>query len=114
MVIYVVLNVNTFRSPYFESYFVEKNGIAPSAIVELYRHIIENCKHLSANGLMTIGRFGHDYSIGPNPDFICLLDCHNNVCKTFNLLPENVYISMGMSDDFEQAVSYEKKTLLQM
>lgn len=54
---------------------------------------------------MTIGRFGHDYTQGPNPDFLTLLDCHNNVCNAFNLKPENVQISMGMSDDFEQAVS---------
>lgn len=53
---------------------------------------------------MTIGKFGYDYSLGPNPDFICLLDCHKNVCETLNLSPENVQISMGMSDDFEQAV----------
>lgn len=78
----------------------------PDAVVELYRHIVENCKHLSAKGLMTIGRFGHDYSTGPNPDFICLLDCHKNVCNTFDLPPTDVQISMGMSDDFEQAVSW--------
>lgn len=54
---------------------------------------------------MTIGKFGHDYSQGPNPDFICLLDCHDRICKTFDLQPENVNISMGMSDDFEHAVS---------
>lgn len=54
---------------------------------------------------MTIGQFGHDYTTGPNPDFICLLECHKNVCSTFNLSAEDVQISMGMSDDFEQAVS---------
>lgn len=54
---------------------------------------------------MTIGKFGHDYTLGPNPDFVCLLDCHNKVCNEFNLTPENFQISMGMSDDFEQAVS---------
>lgn len=56
---------------------------------------------------MTIGAFGHDYSIGPNTDFLCLLKCHADVCQTFNLSPEYVHISMGMSDDFEQAVSYQ-------
>lgn len=71
----------------------------------MYRHINENCKHLTAKGVMTIGKFGHDYSIGPNPDFLCLLDCHKNVYNAFNLSPDKVEISMGMSDDFEQAVS---------
>lgn len=61
---------------------------------------------------MTIGRFGHDYSTGPNPDFVCLLDCHKNVCSAFNLSPADVQISMGMSDDFEQAVSWSEKKLI--
>lgn len=87
-------------------YFIAKSGIEPDQVIELYRHIIENCKHLSVNGLMTIGKFGYDYSLGPNPDFLCLLDCHKNVCNAFDLSPENVAISMGMSDDFEQAVSF--------
>lgn len=84
----------------------EKSGIAPSECINLYRHIRENCKNLSLEGLMTIGAFGHDYSSGPNPDFVSLLKCHAEVCEVFNLSPENVHISMGMSDDFEQAVSY--------
>lgn len=57
---------------------------------------------------MTIGKFGYDYSLGPNPDFVCLLDCHKKVCDTFNLAPDNVHISMGMSDDFEHAVCQHK------
>lgn len=84
----------------------EKSGIPPDECINLYRHISENCKNLALDGLMTIGAFGHDYSIGPNPDFLCLLKCHADVCQTFNLCPANVHISMGMSDDFEQAVSY--------
>lgn len=73
--------------------------------MQLYRHIVDNCKNLTPSGLMTIGRFGHDYTLGPNPDFLCLLDCHKNVCDAFKLSPEKLQISMGMSDDFEQAVS---------
>lgn len=82
-----------------------KSGVEPNSVIDVYRHILENCKHLSLKGLMTIGKFGYDYSLGPNPDFICLLQCHKNVCSTFNLTPEQVDISMGMSDDFEHAVS---------
>lgn len=91
---------------YFIILFSEKNGIAPKNVTELYRYINENCKNLKLEGLMTIGRFGHDYSTGPNPDFECLLQCHQIVCETFNLNPADVQLSMGMSDDFEQAVSH--------
>lgn len=87
------------------NFILEKSGIDPIEAIDLYRHITENCKHLSLNGIMTIGKFGHDYSQGPNPDFLCLLDCHDRICKTFDVKPENVNISMGMSDDFENAVS---------
>lgn len=86
-----------------------KSGVGPSELIDLYRHINEKCNNLSLNGLITIGQFGHDYSTGPNPDFLCLLDCHKNVCNEFNLKPENVQISMGMSDDFEYAVSLLKQ-----
>lgn len=73
--------------------------------MDLYRHVKENCKHLNLSGLMTIGKFGHDYTLGPNPDFLCLIDCHNKVCNELGLPHDQVHISMGMSDDFEQAVS---------
>lgn len=48
---------------------------------------------------MTIGEFGYDYSKGPNPDFICLMEC-------LKLLPnyEKLEVSFGMSDDFERAI----------
>lgn len=54
---------------------------------------------------MTIGRFGYDYSQGPNPDFLCLLQCRERLCNAFNLEKDSLDISMGMSDDFEHAVS---------
>lgn len=48
---------------------------------------------------MTIGEYGYDYSKGPNPDFITLMKC-------FNQIPNNecLNVSFGMSDDFEKAI----------
>lgn len=54
---------------------------------------------------MTIGKFGHDYTTGPNPDFISLMKCHKEVCEALKLNEADVSVSMGMSDDFEEAVS---------
>ena len=54
---------------------------------------------------MTIGQFGHDYSTGPNPDFVELVKCHQKVCEEFKLEPKDVHLSMGMSDDYQEAVS---------
>ncbi|XP_055848155.1 pyridoxal phosphate homeostasis protein [Episyrphus balteatus] len=82
----------------------EKNGVPPTEAVGLYKHISENLKNLKVDGLMTIGRFGHDYSTGPNPDFIVMMECHRKVCEELNLEPSSVQVSMGMSDDFDKAI----------
>lgn len=54
---------------------------------------------------MTIGKYGHDPSSGINPDFVTLMNSHNDICVNFAKSPADVHVSMGMSDDFEQAVS---------
>lgn len=54
---------------------------------------------------MTIGKYGHDPSSGINPDFVTLMNCHNEICVNFAKSPADIHVSMGMSDDFEQAVS---------
>lgn len=33
------------------------------------RHIVSQCSALHFLGLMTIGRYGYDLNLGPNPDF---------------------------------------------
>lgn len=78
----------------------EKNGIEPDKVPELFEFINEKCKSLQLEGLMTIGAFGYDYTQGPNPDFVCLMECLNHLPR-----PESLQLSFGMSDDFEQAVS---------
>lgn len=85
---------------------LEKSGIPPAEAIDLYRHIIGTCKNLNLMGIMTIGQFGHDYSAGPNPDFIALMKCHTDICSAFSLNPTDVHVSMGMSNDFDKAVSY--------
>lgn len=82
----------------------EKNGTEPAEAVNLYRFVTEECPNLNCQGVMTIGRFGHDYSTGPNPDFIELMNCHREICVTFEKNPDELQVSMGMSDDFVQAI----------
>ena len=53
---------------------------------------------------MTIGKIGHDYSSGANPDFVCLVEARERVCKEVGLEQDQVELSMGMSADFEQAI----------
>ncbi|GJQ75493.1 hypothetical protein Trydic_g17580 [Trypoxylus dichotomus] len=81
-----------------------KNGTSPENVIELARFIQEKCPNLHLHGLMTIGRFGYDYSQGPNPDFILLTQCRNKVCNELNIGIDELQLSMGMSDDFEHAI----------
>lgn len=84
--------------------FIEKNGINPSEAVSLTKHVLENCPNLHLHGIMTIGRFGYNTDDGPNPDFLTLRKCRDDICKSLQLDWKNINLSMGMSDDFEQAV----------
>lgn len=58
---------------------------------------------------MTIGKFGYNPADGPNPDFLSLRSCRDEVCQKLNLDWKKINLSMGMSDDFEHAVG--KKTI---
>jgi hypothetical protein len=76
-----------------------KNGADPEKVQELFDFINNKCDALQLEGLMTIGAFGFDYSQGPNPDFVCLMECLSHLPN-----PDSLQVSFGMSDDFEQAV----------
>lgn len=86
---------------------VEKNGVVPEKLPELFSFINDKCECLMISGLMTIGAFGFDYTQGPNPDFEVLMKCLSH-------LPDSspLQVSFGMSDDFEQAVSFQRKQYL--
>lgn len=76
-----------------------KSGVDPKEVSQLYEYMQQNCKALDTVGLMTIGEFGYDYSKGPNPDFVSLLECAKQINNN-----EQLELSFGMSDDFEKAV----------
>jgi PLP dependent protein len=98
----VLIQVNTSKED-------EKSGVEAEKLLELYDFINEKCKSLQLEGLMTIGAYGFDYSKGPNPDFVSLMEC-------VQLLPhpDSLQLSFGMSDDFEKAVSMEKSLIQQL
>ena len=82
-----------------------KSGCSPGAVPELVKHIVNTCGCLEFCGLMTIGRTGHDYSVGPNPDFDCLLQCKKVICEQGIVMTGDVELSMGMSADYEEAIA---------
>uniref|UniRef100_A0A2P2KCI3 Uncharacterized protein MANES_03G133400 n=1 Tax=Rhizophora mucronata TaxID=61149 RepID=A0A2P2KCI3_RHIMU len=79
-----------------------KSGINPSDCVGLAEHVRLHCPNLKFSGLMTIGM--PDYTSTPE-NFKTLLNCRAKVCKELGLSEDHCELSMGMSGDFEQAVS---------
>lgn len=82
----------------------EKNGIAPTEAPSLAKFIIENCPNLKFCGIMTIGKYGYDISQGPNPDFLLLVKCKDDLCRELELPADQVELSMGMSSDYDHAI----------
>lgn len=78
-----------------------KSGVEPSGCVELAKHVIQSCTNLQFCGLMTIGML--DYTSTPE-NFKALANCRNEVCKALGIPEEQCELSMGMSNDFEQAI----------
>lgn len=87
------------------SFVIEKGGVAVSDLVDLYKAVFECCPHLNLRGLMTIGRYGYDENLEPNPDFSCLYDCRNMVCDALGISKHSLHLSMGMSSDYEMAIT---------
>ncbi|EDW39376.1 GL14062 [Drosophila persimilis] len=81
-----------------------KSGIETKEAPKLYQFISKNLKHLQLVGIMTIGAFGFDYSTGPNPDFVSLMEVHRSICEANSLTPNSVLVSMGMSNDYDRAI----------
>ena len=79
-----------------------KSGYHPDTCVQLVNHVIAKCPNLQLCGLMTIGRLGHDYAVGPNPDFECLLRCRSVISKETGR--NDLELSMGMSADYVEAI----------
>ncbi|XP_050303866.1 pyridoxal phosphate homeostasis protein [Anthonomus grandis grandis] len=81
-----------------------KNGIEPSEVNGLAEFVLKECQNLRLQGLMTIGQYGYDPAQGPNPDFLSLRKCRDDLCKALNINWKDVGLSMGMSTDFEHAI----------
>eukprot|EP00127_Corallochytrium_limacisporum_P003527 Clim_evm10s150 gene=Clim_evmTU10s150 len=83
-----------------------KSGVKPGEqAIKLAQHIRDKCKNLKLQGVMTIGAFDHSVAeSGDNPDFLKLIDCRKEVAEALEMEPEDLELSMGMSNDFEHAI----------
>lgn len=88
--------------------FADKSGIEPSETFSVVSHILENCPQLEFKGIMTIGALGRSIALPAdrlNEDFVSLVECKTTICDKLNFDADSVDLSMGMSSDFEHAVS---------
>ncbi|KAF9301776.1 hypothetical protein BGZ74_006295 [Mortierella antarctica] len=79
-----------------------KSGMLPSEALDVARHVVSSCAHLKLAGLMTIGSPNPDLENGENPDFKTLNECRAIIQETLKI--DDLELSMGMSDDFPQAL----------
>lgn len=85
-----------------------KSGVEPGEpTVALCRYIQEKCPQLQLQGLMTIGAIARSKATTPeneNEDFMCLRETRDRVVKELGTGDE-LELSMGMSEDFEGAIT---------
>ncbi|RPB17030.1 hypothetical protein P167DRAFT_551253 [Morchella conica CCBAS932] len=82
-----------------------KSGCEPSDTLELAKHIIEKCPHLTLQGFMTIGDIARSKeSEVPNEDFILLSKTRDEIAKSLGRETNTLELSMGMSEDYEQGI----------
>uniref|UniRef100_A0A7S3UC92 Pyridoxal phosphate homeostasis protein n=1 Tax=Picocystis salinarum TaxID=88271 RepID=A0A7S3UC92_9CHLO len=91
----VFLQVNTSEE-------ASKFGVNPDDCVPLAKHVVDLCPHLRLAGLMTIGK--PDYTATPE-NFHCLVACREAVCSSLGWSVGKLDLSMGMSSDYELAIS---------
>ncbi|KAF2863687.1 alanine racemase family protein [Piedraia hortae CBS 480.64] len=88
---------------------VEKSGVEPNEAADLCRHVREKCPHLALAGLMTIGAIARSQAAGTtedvNEDFVRLREIRDKVVKELHMPETSLQLSMGMSSDFESAIS---------
>ena len=107
-----------------------KGGVSPEETLSLAQFVVEKCWNLRLSGLMTIGSVANA-SKCPNPDYELLKELKQSVMEWLSHrsskdvpikdtesvnnpstvvpselphIPSNLTLSMGMSDDFEQAI----------
>nr|XP_027203629.1 exocyst complex component 5-like isoform X1 [Dermatophagoides pteronyssinus] len=95
---YIFAQINTSNE-------AQKSGIDVAAAKELITFILDKCNRLELVGLMTIGAYDYDVSLGPNPDFLKLIQVRKEVCHLFGKPENEIQLSMGMTSDFEHAIA---------
>ncbi|GAA6058517.1 hypothetical protein JCM10212_006956 [Sporobolomyces blumeae] len=98
----------------------QKSGLPPLSpdqptgeALELALHILKECSSLRLKGVMTIGSWDASTSDEPNPDFVKLVETRDTLLSKLREQVDvkdqveqlgELELSMGMSNDFEEAI----------
>jgi PLP dependent protein len=87
--------------------------VEPVETLSLAKHIQDNCPGLQLVGLMTIGAIARSKDAeNPNEDFLTLKKVRDEIWKPLGRSsPEDLELSMGMSEDYEQAIELGATTV---
>jgi len=80
-----------------------KSGLPPAEVVEFVKNLKEKYIGLNFMGLMTIGEFDGTKEQSKR-DFENMFKLREKLCDELQLSRSHVELSMGMSNDFEEAV----------
>ncbi|OCL90330.1 YggS family pyridoxal phosphate-dependent enzyme [Arcobacter porcinus] len=81
------------------SYEDSKSGVDPKNAIDIYKNILSKCPHIVLKGVMTIGAHSEDEN-----EIKKSFDITKNIFDSLNEYGAQ-YCSMGMSKDFELAIS---------
>ncbi|KAF9740114.1 hypothetical protein PMIN06_003739 [Paraphaeosphaeria minitans] len=85
-----------------------KSGVEPDDALALAKHIVEKCPTLRFTGLMTIGAIARSKATTAeteNEDFVALMNIRDKVAEGLGWEKKELELSMGMSADFEGAIT---------
>jgi len=82
----------------------EKSGIDPADAIPLAKFVAEKCPFLHLTGFMTIGSVEESEKSDDNNDFRRLQEIRRCWVQKSGTPFDQVFLSMGMSSDFELAV----------
>jgi len=102
MVLSIMVQINTSGEE-------NKNGLGEKEGISCAKYIKEKCPNLNLLGLMTIGNLGNSLAAnekGENPDFMKLREVRQKLAEELDIKDEDLELSMGMSNDFEEAIRY--------
>jgi pyridoxal phosphate enzyme (YggS family) len=75
-----------------------KSGLEKSEVVELYEKISQSFEKIEVSGIMSLG------DIGNIQQFNEMMKIKLEICEKFKIDNNNFQISMGTSDDYEEAI----------